>query len=361
MFAVWISQDDLHVKMVQILDEQGQLVGDVPDVADELLLKMYRQMVFSRLFDERAVRLQRQGRIGTYAPFRGQEAAQVGSAYALEKTDFVFASYRELPVLFVHGMPPRQSLMYTMGYVEGGYVPEHVHAFPAQIIIAGQTLHAVGSAWASQYLDDGQVSVCYLGDGATSEGDFHEALNFASVLKLPVVFFVQNNGWAISVPNHRQYGSATIAQKAIAYGMPGVQVDGNDVLATYQVMREAVKRARLGGGPVLIEAVTFRQGPHTTSDDPTRYRDPVEVEAELAKDPIVRFRQFLTSRGLWNDVLEEEAVVTANGDIANAVEEAENAAKGTLAEAISLVYAETPPQLLEPDTWAATTKSVEGA
>jgi pyruvate dehydrogenase E1 component alpha subunit len=359
LFIVWISPDDLKIEMVQLLDESGALVGKMPDISDDKLCDMYRQMVFSRMFDERSVRLQRQGRIGTYAPFSGQEGAQVGSAFAIRKTDWIFASYRELPALFVHGMPPSQSLSYTMGHVRGGYVPENVNAFPVQIIIAGQMLHAVGSAWASQYLNDGHISVCYLGDGATSQGDFHESLNFASVFKLPVVFFVQNNGWAISVPRHRQSASATIAQKALAYGMPGIQVDGNDILAVYQVMRDATERARAGEGPVLIEAVTFRQGPHTTSDDPTRYRDPAEVEEWLAKDPIVRFKRFLIARGLWDDALEQETVDFAQRDIAKVVEEAEQTPKGTLADAIELVYVDTPPRLRKQSTQVESTKSVQ--
>ncbi len=344
---MWINPDDLQIEMEQVLDAQGQLIGEMPDISDDELRHMYRQMLTARLYDERAVRLQRQGRLGTYAPSSGQEAAQVGSSSAILKTDWIYSSYRELPALFVHGMPMERTLSYTMGHVRGGYVPEDVNAFPVQIIIAGQTLHAVGGAWASQYLNDGRISICYLGDGATSQGDFHESLNFASVFKLPVVFFVQNNGFAISMPRHRQSRSATLAQKALAYGMPGILVDGNDILAVYQVTREAAKRARSGEGPVLIEAVTFRQGAHTTSDDPTRYRSFDEVQAWLTKDPITRFKHFLISRGLWDEEQEEEAVRISKSRIAEAVETAERGPKGTLIEAIDLVYAKTPANLNE--------------
>jgi len=350
---MWMDPKDLRFEQVRILDEEGRLVGELPDLSDEKMVEMYRWMVFARLFDARAVRLQRQGRIGTYAPFSGQEAAQIGSIFAIERADWVFPSYREMPALWVHGMPLKQSLLYTMGHVRGGYVPEHVNAFPVQIIIAGQTLHAMGSAWASQYLNDGRVSLCYLGDGATSQGDFHEALNFAAVFKLPAVFFVQNNQWAISVPRSRQSASQTLAQKALAYGISGVQVDGNDVLAVYQVAQEAARRARAGEGPTLIEAVTFRHGPHTTSDDPTRYRDSEEVQDWLNKDPIGRFKRFLHEKQLWDEAREEAWVRDAGEKIEQAVVEAENTPKGTLAESFELVYAQTPPHLRQQQQQAA--------
>ena len=317
----------------------------MPNLTDEQLLDMYQWMVFARTYDERAIRLQRQGRIGTYAPFSGQEAAQVASAYALEKTDWVFPSYRELPVVWVHGMPLKQSLLYTMGSVQGGAVPEGVHSFPVQIIIAAQTLHAMGSAWASQYLGDGSVSVAYLGDGATSQGDFHEAMNFASVFKLPAIFFVQNNQWAISVPRNRQAASRTLAQKAVAYDIPGIQVDGNDILGVYGVMQEAVQHARSGSGPVLIEAVTYRHGPHTTSDDPTRYRTSEDVQTWMERDPITRFARFLMDRGLLDDAKDAAIRESAATKIADAVDAAEAEAKGSLPEIFDLVYAPTPPHL----------------
>ena len=342
---MWMEPSLIQWEMVQILNQEGQLVGEEPSLSNTQLLDMYRWMIYARVYDERAVRLQRQGRMGTYAPFRGQEAAQIGSAFAIERSDWVFPSYRELPVVWVHGLPLYQSMLYTMGHLRGGHVPPDVHAFPVQIIIAAQTLHAMGSAWASQYLEDGTVSLCYLGDGATSQGDFHEALNFASVLRLPVVFFIQNNQWAISVPRQRQSASQTLAQKALAYGMPGVQVDGNDVLAVYKVTKEAAERARLGGGPVLVEAVTFRHGAHTTSDDPTRYRDAQEVEKWIKKDPIVRFQKFLSDKHLWTETLEASLTAEANQAISEAVEAAENTPVGTLEEAMELVYAQMPENL----------------
>lgn len=348
---MWLDEKDLQWEQVQVLNEDGQLVGEVPDLRDDKLLEMYRLMVFARMFDERAVRLQRQGRIGTYAPFSGQEAAQIGSAFALEKSDWMFPSYREMPALWAHGVPLRNSMLYSIGHLQGGNIPEEVHAFPVQIIIAGQTLHAMGSAFASRYLKDGLVSLCYLGDGATSQGDFHEAMNFASVFQLPVVYLIQNNQWAISMPRSHQSRSHTLAQKALAYGVRGVQVDGNDILAVYKVAKQAVDGARQGDGPALIEAVTFRQGPHTTSDDPTRYRTPEEAGQWLTKDPLVRFKKYLTEKLLWDDEQEEALRADAAQRIEQAVVEAENTPKSKLSEAFDLVYTNMPPSVREQQQW----------
>lgn len=350
---MWMDQRDLKWEQVQILNENGKLVGQAPDIADDKLVEMYRLMVFARLFDERAVRLQRQGRIGTYAPFSGQEAAQIGSAFALQKQDWMFPSYREMPAQWAHGVPLRNSMLYSVGHLEGWKIPDDAHVFPVQIIIAGQTLHAMGSAFASKYLKDGLVSLCYLGDGATSQGDFHEAMNFASVFQLPVVYVVQNNQWAISVPRSHQSRSTTLAQKALAYGVRGVQVDGNDVLAVYKVAKEAIDRARAGEGPSLIEAVTFRQGAHTTSDDPTRYRTQEEVGEWMSKDPIHRFKQYLMEKQLWDDEQEEALRKDAAEQIEQAVVDVESTPKSKLTQAFDLVYSELPPRLKEQKQMAA--------
>lgn len=343
---MWMHPHDVEFEMTQLLAADGSLHGEMPDVSEDTLLSMYEWMVFARLYDARAVRLQRQGRVGTYAPFSGQEAALIGSSFAVERSDWMFPSYRELPALWVHGVPVEQSLLYTMGHQKGGFVPHDVCAFPPQIIIAAQTLHAMGSAFASVYRNESTVNLCYLGDGATSQGDFHESLNFASVFKLPVVYFVQNNGWAISVPSTRQSASKTLAHKAMAFGMPGAQVDGNDVLAVYQTVKEAVDRARTGGGPSLIEAVTFRQGPHTTSDDPTRYRDAADVQAWIERDPIQRFRRFLLNRNVLTETLDAEYAARANDRIAAAVEVAEGTPQGGLDVTFDAIYA-TPSRHLQ--------------
>lgn len=344
---MWVNPEDLHWEQEQVLNEEGNLVGELPDLSSEQMWQMYRYMVISRAFDERAVRLQRQGRLGTYAPSSGQEAAQIGSAFALEKDDWMFPSYREAPALWVHGLPLEYYLLYFMGHMLGSRWPDEVKAFPIQIIIAGQTTHVMGSAWASKYLQDGRVSLAYMGDGATSQGDFHEALNFSSVFKLPAIYFIQNNQWAISLPRSRQSGSETLAQKGIAYGIPGIQVDGNDVFAVYKVTQEAVRRARAGKGPAVIEAVTFRIGPHTTSDDPTRYRDKELLETWKRKDPLIRLQRFLEAQGLWNEQKEAELLQEAAELIEQVVVAAESVKKGSLTETFDFVYEKPTARLLE--------------
>ncbi len=336
------DESTLVKERFQLLDENGHFDDSKGyDFDDELLVKMYKWMVKMRSFDVRLLKMQRQGRIGTYAPFSGQEAAQIGSALALDLKDWIFPSYREIAACVTHGLPMKQVLLYVKGHFEGGKVPKELNIFPIQIIIAAQALHATGCAWASKLKGEKQVSVSYFGDGATSEGDFHEALNFASVHKVPTIFFCQNNQWAISVPLKKQTVSSTIAQKAIAYGMKGVQVDGNDGLAVYQVMKEAVARARNGEGPTLIEAVTYRQGPHTTADDPTKYREKKEVENWInVKDPITRFRQFLEKKNLWTGSQEEALQKTCNEEIDQAIREAEVEPLIPTYVAFDYVYAE---------------------
>ncbi|AUI37093.1 pyruvate dehydrogenase (acetyl-transferring) E1 component subunit alpha [[Bacillus] caldolyticus] len=340
--------DQLSVEVVQILDENGN--GDEGKLAafsDEWLLRAYREMRRARVIDERLLRMQRQGRIGTYAPFSGQEAAQIGSALALHKDDWIFPSYREVAVCLMHGMPLEQFFHYVQGRLSGKRMPDGVNIFPTQIIIAAQTLHAVGCAWASKLKGEPHVSVAYFGDGATSEGDFHEAMNFAAVYNVPVIFFCQNNQYAISVPYRKQTASRTIAQKALAYGMKGVLVDGNDVLAVYETMKQAVEAARRGEGPMLIEALTYRLGPHTTADDPTKYRRPEEVETWRAKDPLRRLRLLLERRGLWTEAQEDALVAQVNDEVTAAYEEAIASKSGSIVDAFDCVYSEAPKLLAE--------------
>ncbi len=335
------DETDLNHEFVQLLNEDGTMKEheSLPNLADEQLVDMYEWMVKMRLFDEKMLRMQRQGRIGTYAPFSGQEAAQIGSAAALRETDWIFPSYREMAACMHHGYPMKQAILYTKGHLQGGYTPEGLNIFPVQIIIAGQTLHAAGCAIATKLKGEDDVSVAYFGDGATSQGDFHEALNIASVNKAPVIFFCQNNHWAISVPLHLQTASQTIAQKAVAYGMKGVQVDGNDILAVYKVMQDAVNRARNGEGPMLIEAVTYRQGPHTTADDPTKYRDAKEVADWVENnDPIRRFHRFLEQKGLISDERIAALKERFNQEIEQAVQEAEAVEPSTADQAFDYVY-----------------------
>jgi pyruvate dehydrogenase E1 component alpha subunit len=302
-----ILEPRIRIEHLSILDADGNLDSALePSLSAEELLRLYRAMVLGRRLDERMVRLQRQGRIGTFAPIKGQEAAQVGSVFTLRPTDWMVPSFRETAAMIFRGWTIEQLLLFFSGHLEGGRPAPEQHDLPVCIPVATQLPHAVGLAYAAQYRGDDAVVMAYCGDGATSEGDFHEALNFAGVWHVPLVLVVQNNQWAISVPLKKQTNSATIAQKALAYGVPGIQVDGNDVLAVYVASREAVERARAGDGPTLIEAVTYRLGVHTTADDPTKYRSEEEVKAWERKDPLTRFTAYLEKRNLAVSGVEAE-------------------------------------------------------
>jgi 2-oxoisovalerate dehydrogenase E1 component alpha subunit len=272
---------------------------------EETLAWLYEMMVVTRDLDAEFINLQRQGEMALVASCRGQEAAQIGSAACLRKSDWLFPQYRELGVFLLRGIPPANIAAAWRGSWHGGLEFTRKHCAPIAIPIGTHGLHAVGAAMAAKLLGEDSVTVAYVGDGGTSPGDAHEALNLASVFAAPCVFFVQNNHWAISMPVSRQMAGPSIAHRAIGYGMPGIRVDGNDPLACYVVTAEAAERARAGGGPTLIEAVTYRMGPHTTSDDPTRYRSQAEVEHWAALDPIKRYRTYLRHIGVWNERLDE--------------------------------------------------------
>lgn len=277
------------------------------DLPPELLTWLYETMVVTRDLDGEWVNLQRQGELALYAACRGQEAAQVGATACLRKTDWLFPQYRELGAFLVRGITPTQMAAMWRGTWHGGLEFTEKCCAPIAIPIATHTLHAVGAAMAAQRLGEDSVTVAFLGDGATSEGDTHEAMNLAAVTKAPCVFYVQNNQWAISVPVHRQHAAPSIAARAAGYGMAGIIVDGNDVLACYAVMAEAAARARAGEGPTLIEAITYRMGPHTTSDDPSRYRSAEELEEWAARDPISRYRTYLERAGVLTERVEQRA------------------------------------------------------
>src|SRR6266851_9991432 len=318
-----IQQIDSSSIPYQILDPEGNLVGEMPDLSAERMLSLYRFMQLGRVFSNKIIALQRQGRATTFGSLAGQEATAVGLAAPLQPQDWLATSYREIASLIVKGVP-----LPTLAYSFRGFTPENwpaeAHCLPVQIVIGTQLLHAVGLAMAAKIAGDPVVAVGVCGDGATSEGDFSEALNFAGVFQAPVVLVVQNNGWAISVPRHKQSAAPTFAARGEGFGVPAKLVDGNDILAVYDTMRKAVERARTGGGPTLVETLTYRIGAHTTADDPTRYRDAAEVEAWRAKDPIARFQRFLTQRGLLTEDQDRRIVEEVEEEINEAVRIAED-------------------------------------
>jgi pyruvate dehydrogenase E1 component alpha subunit len=312
------------VDYLQVLDEQGQVDRDLePGIPEADLRQLYRTLVFTRELDARMLLLQQQGRIGTFAGVCGQEAASLGCVYPLRADDWIVPSYREHSALLWRGVPARRFLLYFMGLEEGNVFPEASRVAPLVVTIGAQILHGVGLAWAAQLRGDDAVAMVFFGDGATSEGDFHEACNFAGVYQIPVLLVCVNNQYAISLGRSDQTRSATLAQKALAYGFPGIQVDGNDLLACHVAAAEAARRAREGQGPTLIECLTYRLCPHTTADDPRRYRTESEVEEWQRRDPLVRFQRYLEAKRLWTPAWEAQLRVEIHGEIDEAIRAAE--------------------------------------
>ncbi|MCV7224151.1 pyruvate dehydrogenase (acetyl-transferring) E1 component subunit alpha [Mycolicibacterium elephantis] len=311
----------------------------------ETLSWLYESMVVTRDLDAEFVNLQRQGELALFASCRGQEAAQIGATACLRKTDWLFPQYREIGAFLVRGISPAQMAAVWRGKWHGGLDFTDKCVAPISIPIGTQGLHAVGAAMAAQRLGENSVTLAFIGDGATSTGDAHEALNFAAVFKAPCVFFVQNNQWAISVPVSHQIAAPSIAHRAVGYGMPGVRVDGNDVMACFAVVAEAAERARDGGGPTLIEAVTYRMGPHTTSDDPTRYQDADEVALWAARDPIQRYRTYLRNAGIWTDRLEQRVAARSKRLRAELRDSVVDAADFDVADMFDTVYYDITPAL----------------
>lgn len=326
-------------EMFTLIDPDGSVRDRLPITLEEMK-SLYADMVEARVFDGKSMAMQRQGRLATYAPFRGQEAAQIGAAAALRDDDWVAATYRDAALNWRAGYPWELLILGRTGDERGGQVPDGVNLMPPSITVGGHMIHAVGLAWAEKLKGSSRIALTSFGDGATSEGDFHEAMNFASVYRTPTVFFCQNNGYAISQPVSEQTGSETIAVKADAYGMPGIRVDGNDVVAVLVAVREAALLARSGDGPSLIEAVTYRMGPHTTADDPTRYRDDAEGEHWEGRDPLERVKLLLDSQDEWSEEWQESLENQASERIEAAVEWAESIPEPTVEEMVERMYAE---------------------
>jgi pyruvate dehydrogenase E1 component alpha subunit len=339
-----------QIDYLSILNEYGELDEALdPKIPEDILLKLYHFMLLGRRFDERLLSLQRQGRIGTFPPISGQEAAHLGAVAELRQSDWMVPAFRETAAELWRGRTMESVILYNNGYNEGIDIPEGRNDLPISVPVASQILHAVGLGWSIKYRQKDDVVITFFGDGATSEGDFHEGLNFAGVFQIPVIFVCQNNQWAISVPLSKQTRSKTLAQKALAYGLPGIQVDGNDILAVYAAAREAVERARSGGGPTMIECVTYRLTMHTTADDPKRYRTDEEVEQWKKKEPLLRFQKYLLNKEILSDRIIEKTEAEVKEKIQSAVDRAEEQIKtiGDPLDMFNHAFAELPPPLIE--------------
>jgi pyruvate dehydrogenase E1 component alpha subunit len=313
---------EFRVSAMEILDENGKVDKDLePKLSQQELLLIYRRMLLAREVDQRMLILQRQGRVGTFGPSTGHEAISVGAASAMGERDWFVGAFREVGARLTRGEPLTHPYIFHNGFEEGNVQPDQVERLlPINIIVGSQTSQAAGIGYAMKYRKEKAAVVTIFGDGATSQGDFHEACNFASVWQAPVVFICQNNQWAISIPRSRQTHSRSLAQKAIAYDMPGVQIDGNDVLGVYAATREALQRAYDGGGPTLIEAITYRLMMHTTADDPSKYRSEEEAQQWWKKEPLLRFQKYLQNKGFLDKEKDAALRKEVEGEVKTAVD-----------------------------------------
>jgi len=352
------SESRMDDALFTLLNLDGTLIDKrlEPAISPDDLKRLYELMVLTRVLDDRLLRMQRQGRIGFYITSLGEEAAHIGSAFALGDEDWVFPQYRESSAAFLRGYPLYEYICQMFGnsgdILKGRQLPSHyayrkAHYLSTSSPVATQIPQAVGFAWGAKIKKEKLVTLVYFGDGATSHQDFHMGLNFAGVFKVPVVFFCKNNQWAISVPFNRQTASQTVAVKATAYGLEGIRVDGNDMLAVISATRKAVEKAKNGGGAALIEAVTYRMGPHSTSDDPRIYADESKLKEWGEKDPIVRFRKYLATKGLWTESYEHELMKKVQDEITDTIKRAEKNPPPPLVSMFEEVYAEMPQYLKE--------------
>ncbi len=341
---------NFSVSWLQVLDESGNidtaLLSDTQQFTEKTLRSFYESMVLIRSIDEKALNLQRTGRIGTYASIQGQEAIQVGAAAALRPSDWFFPAFRATGLSVLRGTSIKTIYQYWSGDERGSTISEDINDFPISIPVGTHIPHAVGAAWAAKYKKDAIAILTTFGDGATSKGDFHEGMNFAGVFKLPVVFVCQNNQWAISVPVSQQTASESIAQKAIAYGFEGIQVDGNDVLGVYLAIKEALEKARRGEGPTLIECLTYRLSDHTTADDASRYRTEEEVNIWRKKDPMLRLKTHIEQHFDWTEADENALKEEVDHRIAEAVKAFESTAPLSPLEMFDTLFESLSPELL---------------
>ncbi|MCK9235282.1 MAG: pyruvate dehydrogenase (acetyl-transferring) E1 component subunit alpha [Acholeplasmataceae bacterium] len=341
--------DPLKKKQLQILNEKGEIVNKElePKLDKETLVKMYKQAVLGRVADIKALQYQRQGRMLTYAPNRGHEAAQIGTAAAMAEQDWYIPGFRDFYAMLYRGVTLEQIYLYWYGNEWGSHFDEGVRVTPVNVIIGSQINHASGIAYASKLMKKNEVAVTAIGDGGTSHGEFYEGMNFAGVFNLPLVTLVQNNQYAISTPRAKATKAETLAQKAVAFGIPGIQVDGNDILAVYVAMKEAMEHARSGKGPVLVEAVTYRLGPHTTSDDPTLYREDSEVEIWEKKDPMIRFKKYMIDKGYWTEEEQKAYEEESDNYVGEVFRKVEATGEAELLDVFKYTYEEMTPQLIE--------------
>lgn len=333
---------------LQVLNEDGEVVNPelMPDLTDQQLVELFKQMIWSRIVDDRTTKLNRQGRLGFFASTAGEEASQMASNYAMTDDDYLLGGYRDVPELVKHGLPLAKAFMWSKGMVNGNKYKADLNAMPPQIIIGAQYVQTAGAALGLKKKGAQALAYTYTGDGGTSQGDFYEGTNFAGAFKAPALFIVQNNWYAISVPRELQTAAPVLAQKAVAVGIPGVVVDGMDALAVYSAAKQAREYIVAGNGPVMLETLTYRYGPHTLSgDDPKRYRTKEEEDAWHAKDPLVRMRKFLTKKGIWDQDQEDAYEQEVGQEIDAAIKEVESQPAESVAEYLKNEFVETPPAI----------------
>jgi len=342
----------LNGSMFQIIDNNGKVINKkwMPQISDDKLLKVYKDMLFARVADLQIVSYQRQGRIFTYPPNYGQEAIAAAAGALIQDNDWMVPAFREMGTMLAKGVTLKELFLYFMGYEDGSNFKKAKYTLPISVPIASQLVHAAGIGYAVKYNKEDKVVYAFVGDGGTSEGDFHEAINFAGVWKVPVIFIIQNNQYGISTPTRMQTASDSLAIKAVAYGVKGIQADGNDLLAMYKVIDEAVKICRSGEGPVLIEAVTYRKGAHTTSDDPTKYRTKEEEQEWDKRDPLKRLSLYLKSKKLWSEEDEDKIIPQFKEEVDRQFIEAENYGPYPKEDVFKYLYAETPDDLREQES-----------
>tara|TARA_Y100000310_G_scaffold85037_1_gene81885 strand:- start:4739 stop:5803 length:1065 start_codon:yes stop_codon:yes gene_type:complete len=339
---------NFEIEYLQVLDENGKADEKLmPKLSDKQIKELYEIMVLARTFDDKGFNMQRQGRIGTFIQFKGQEASQVGSAYALDKKDWLVPMYRSGAALIARGYPLTMLYQYYGGDERGLKVPDNINSLPMAIPVGTQSPHVTGIAMASKIKNEGSVALGYTGDGGTSKGDFQDALNFAGVFQAPAIIICENNQFAISVHRKDQTHSETLAQKAIAYGISGIQVDGNDVFAVYKATKEAVDRARKGQGPTLVECITYRRADHSTSDDAKKYRSEKEVKEWATRDPIDRLEKYMRIKGLLDDTKRKNIVAKAKKQVEKAVQDYEKLKDPDPEDIIKHTYFELTPNLKE--------------